>query len=134
MTQCTVIPAHYKIYPTHENVSRSFFALIFSPSSFLLNYKIFLFSCIPTRYINHHRNIDIVFNHLISNFIALTSEDDMLKKVPKTKDFYVFALCSNTIVSTCLVAAILMTVEPVTPLASGYIFNNSDIQHLFFIK
>lgn len=60
-----------------------------------------LFCCIPTLYINHHRNIDVVFNHLISDFITLTSEDDMLEKVPKTKDFYVSARCINTIVSTC---------------------------------
>ena len=40
----------------------------------------------------------------------------------------------STHVSTCLVAAILMTIEPGTPLASRYIFNNSNAQHLFFTK
>ena len=62
-----------------------------------------LFSCIPTLYINHHRNIDVVFYDFISDFITLISEDDMLEKVPKTKDFYVSARCINTIVSTCVV-------------------------------
>ena len=38
------------------------------------------------------------------------------------------------ILSTCLECAIMMTIEPGTPLASKYIFNNSDSQYLFFYK
>jgi len=40
----------------------------------------------------------------------------------------------STHVSTCLVAAILMTVDPGTPLASRYIFNNSNAQPFFSYK
>lgn len=58
---------------------------------------------ISTLYINYHRNIDIVFYLLISDFIFLTRKDDMLKKVPKIKDFYIARLCSSTTVSTCTV-------------------------------
>ena len=60
----------------------------------------YLICCVPTLYINNYWNIDIVFYLFISDFIALTCKDDMLKKVPKIKDFYEFFLCSNTIVST----------------------------------
>ena len=41
---------------------------------------------------------------------------------------------SSVTASTCLECAIMMTIEPGTPLASKYIFNNSDSQYLFFYK
>lgn len=43
---------------------------------------------------------DVVFYLFISDFITLTSKDDMLVKMLEIKDFYVSARCSNTIVST----------------------------------
>ena len=61
-----------------------------------------LFSvCVPTPDINYHRNIKVVFEVLISDFFTLRSEHEMLRKVPKIKDFYKVFLCIDTIVSTC---------------------------------
>ena len=61
-----------------------------------------LFSvCVPTPDINYHRNIKVVFEVLISDFFTLRSEHEMLRKVPKIKDFYEVFFCINTIVSTC---------------------------------
>ncbi|NBI83081.1 hypothetical protein D3Z48_13515 [Clostridiaceae bacterium] len=63
-----------------------------------------LFSfCLPTLHINDDRNRDIVLNALIAEFVALGVEHHMAGKVLETQDFYEFSLCSNTIVSTCLV-------------------------------
>ena len=59
--------------------------------------------CVPTLHINDDRNRDIVLNALIAEFIALCVKDHMTRKVLETQDFYEFSLCSNTIVSTCLV-------------------------------
>ncbi len=60
-----------------------------------------LFSvCVPTPDINYHRNVKVVFEVLISDFFTLRSEREMLRKVPKTKDFYEVFFCINTIVST----------------------------------
>ena len=65
-----------------------------------------LFSvCVPTPDINYHRNIKVVFEVLISDFFTLRSEHEMLRKVPKIKDFYEVFFCINTIVSTCTVCA-----------------------------
>src|SRR5699024_6841435 len=50
-----------------------------------------------------YRNGDIVLNTLITEFITLCVKHHMTGKVPKSKDFYKVSLCSNTIVSTCLV-------------------------------
>lgn len=58
-----------------------------------------LFYRVPTLYINNNFYGDIVFDMLIMAFFTLTSEYDMLHKVPKFKDFYKFPLCSETIVS-----------------------------------
>ena len=61
-----------------------------------------LFSvCVPTPDINYHRNVKVVFEVLISDFFTLRSEHEMLRKVPKIKDFYEVFFCINTIVSTC---------------------------------
>ena len=61
-----------------------------------------LFSvCVPTLDINHHRNVKVVFEVLISDFFTLRSKHEMLRKVPKIKDFYEVFLCIDTIVSTC---------------------------------
>ena len=68
--------------------------------SFSVNYLVF---CVPTLHINNYRNRDIVLNTLIAEFIALCVKYHMAGKVPKSKDFYKVSLCSNTIVSTCLV-------------------------------
>ncbi len=46
---------------------------------------------------------------------------------------YFSAFFSNTQHSTCLVVAILMTIESGSPLVSGYIFNNFHAQHLFSV-
>ena len=60
-----------------------------------------LFSvCVPTPDINYHQNIKVVFEVLISDFFALRSEHEMLRKMTKIKDFYEFFFCINTIVST----------------------------------
>ena len=60
-----------------------------------------LFSvCVPTPDINYHRNIKVVFEVLISDFFTLRSEHEMLRKVPKIKDFYEVFLCIDTTVST----------------------------------
>ncbi len=45
-----------------------------------------------------------------------------------------YFLVSFVMTSTCVVAVIMMTIEPSTPLASGYIFNNSATQTLLFYK
>ena len=71
---------------------------------FLVNYLIF---CVPTLHINDYRNGDIVLNTLITEFITLCVKHHMTGKVPKSKDFYKVSLCSNTIVSTCMVAVAL---------------------------
>ena len=68
--------------------------------SFSINY---LFFCVPTLHINDYRNRDIVLNALIAELITLGVKHHMAGKVPKSKDFYKVPLCSNTIVSTCLV-------------------------------
>lgn len=68
--------------------------------SFSINYLIF---CVPTLHINDYRNRDIVLNALIAELITLGVKHHMSGKVPKSKDFYKVPLCSNTIVSTCLV-------------------------------
>ena len=68
--------------------------------SFSVNYLVF---CVPTLHINNYRNRDIVLNTLIAEFITLCVKHHMAGKVPKSKDFYKVSLCSNTIVSTCLV-------------------------------
>lgn len=62
-----------------------------------------IISCVSTLYINYYKNVDVVFNHFISDFIPLIRKDDMFVKVLEIKDFYVSARCSNTIVSTCAV-------------------------------
>ena len=60
-----------------------------------------LFSvCVPTPDINYHRNVKVVFEVLISDFFTLRSEHEMLRKVPKIKDFYEVFFCINTTVST----------------------------------
>ena len=69
--------------------------------SFSINYLIF---CVPTLHINDYRNRDIVLNALIAELITLGVKHHMSGKVPKSKDFYKVPLCSNTIVSTWLVA------------------------------
>lgn len=62
-----------------------------------------LFSvCVPTPDINYHRNIKVVFEVLISDFFTLRSKHEMLRKLPKIKDFYEVFLCINTTVSTCV--------------------------------
>ena len=72
-----------------------------------------LFSvCVPTPDINYHRNIKVVFEVLISHFFTLRSEHEMLRKVPKIKDFYEFFFCINTIVSTCCVPGNISTQHP----------------------
>lgn len=68
--------------------------------SFSINYLIF---CVPTLHINDYRNRDIVLNALIAELITLGVKHHMSGKVPKSKDFYKVPLCSNTIVSTCIV-------------------------------
>ena len=68
--------------------------------SLSVNYLVF---CVPTLHINNYRNRDIVLNTLITEFITLGVKHHMAGKVPKSKDFYKVSLCSNTIVSTCLV-------------------------------
>ena len=68
--------------------------------SFSINYLIF---CVPTLHINDYRNRDIVLNALIAELITLGVKHHMSGKVPKSKDFYKVPLCSNTIVSTCVV-------------------------------
>lgn len=68
--------------------------------SFSINYLLF---CVPTLHINDYRNRDIVLNALIAELITLGVKHHMAGKVPKSKDFYKVPLCSNTIVSTCLV-------------------------------
>ncbi len=69
--------------------------------SLSVNYLVF---CVPTLHINNYRNRDIVLNTLITEFITLGVKHHMAGKVPKSKDFYKVSLCSNTIVSTWLVA------------------------------
>lgn len=69
-----------------------------------------LFSvCVPTPDINYHRNVKVVFEVLISDFFTLRSEHEMLRKVPKIKDFYEVFFCINTIVSTCIVLGNIST-------------------------
>ena len=68
--------------------------------SLSVNYLVF---CVPALHINDYRNGDIVLNTLIAEFITLCVKHHMTGKVPKSKDFYKVSLCSNTIVSTCLV-------------------------------
>ena len=68
--------------------------------SFFVKY---LISCVPTLHINDYRNDNVVPGTLITEFIALCVKHHMTGKVPKSKDFYKVSLCSNTIVSTCLV-------------------------------
>lgn len=106
----------------------------------LLQYPLiiqYLISCVPTPCIYYYFYGNVVFDVFIPALFTLSSEHDMLNKVPKFKDFYKFSLCSETIVSMCLVAVILMTIEPGIPLVLEYIFNienNTDAQHLFLIK
>lgn len=57
--------------------------------------------CVPTPDINNHRNVKIVFEVFIAAIFTLWREREMLRKVPKIKDFYEFFFCINTIVSTC---------------------------------
>ena len=72
-----------------------------------------LFSvCVPTPDINYHRNVKVVFEVLISDFFTLRSEHEMLRKVPKIKDFYEVFFCINTIVSTCPVPGNISTGRP----------------------
>ena len=86
-----------------------------------------LFSvCVPTPDINYHRNIKVVFEVLISDFFTLRSEHEMLRKVPKIKDFYEFFFCINTIVSTCFTNGNISTA---TPLSIRYPF-----PHRYFIS
>ena len=66
----------------------------------LIQYSV---SCVPTPQVNSYTNGDVLFDLLISELITLGVENDMRRKVPKSKDFYKVSLCSNTIVSTCLV-------------------------------
>ena len=72
-------------------------------------FSIILIFCVPALQVNYHRNGNIVPVTLIAVFIALCIKDHMRRKVPEFKDFYEFSLCSNTIVSTCLVAMRLMS-------------------------
>lgn len=51
----------------------------------------------------------MVFDVFIPAHFALASKHDMLRKVPKFKDFYKFSLCSETIVSTWLELMALMS-------------------------
>ncbi len=74
--------------------------------SLSVNYLVF---CVPTLHINNYRNRDIVLNTLITEFITLGVKHHMAGKVPKSKDFYKVSLCSNTIVSTCLVQGNMST-------------------------
>ena len=78
--------------------------------SLSVNYLVF---CVPTLHINNYRNRDIVLNTLITEFITLGVKHHMAGKVPKSKDFYKVSLCSNTIVSICVV------------------FGNISTQHIF---
>lgn len=79
--------------------------------SFSINYLLF---CIPTLHINDYRNRDIVLNALITELITLGVKHHMAGKVPKSKDFYKVPLCSNTIVSTCVVRGNKSTGRPLT--------------------
>ena len=74
--------------------------------SLSVNYLVF---CVPTLHINNYRNRDIVLNTLITEFITLGVKHHMAGKVPKSKDFYKVSLCSNTIVSTCVVCGNIST-------------------------
>lgn len=76
--------------------------------SFSVNYLVF---CVPTLHINNYRNRDIVLNTLIAEFITLCVKHHMAGKVPKSKDFYKVSLCSNTIVSICVLLSKLKLIS-----------------------
>ena len=69
----------------------------------------YLISCVPTLYIHHDRNGDILLYALISDFIALGIKYHMRRKALETQDFYEFSFCSNIIVSTCRVPGNIST-------------------------
>jgi len=89
---------------------------------------------IPDIFIKNKRSILVVYQ------VDMFTHTKPLERKLRTQgalsiDFTRFYRLSNfTTVSTCLVAVILMTIGPGTPLASGYIFNNSGAQHLFFTE
>lgn len=70
--------------------------------------------CVPALHINDYRNRDIVLNTLVAEFIALGVEHHMTGKVLETQDFYKVSLCSNTMVSTCLVLGNISTARALT--------------------
>ena len=62
----------------------------------------YLISYVPTLHTNDCRHGDIVVPSIfIPEFTTLYVKHYIAGKMPKSKDFYKFSLCSNTIVSTC---------------------------------
>ena len=83
--------------------------------------------------VQHNGNINFIFQNLISEIITICCESSVIRKVLETQYFYVSFVCIPITHSTCLECAIMMTTSPNTPLAAGYIFNNSSTYHFIFL-